>query len=123
MMVGLTIETNGKRAVYIPGCAAVGAGVLGRIRGADLLLFDGTTYTEGEMIALGLSQKTATRMGHLAISGPEGSLAALAETAVRKKIYVHINNTNPILIEGSPERREIEAAGWSVACDGMELVL
>ena len=123
MTVGLTIETNGKRAVYIPGCAAASDAVLRQIAGADLLLFDGTTYTEGEMITLGVSQKTATRMGHLAIGGPEGSLAALAETAVARKIYVHINNTNPILIEGSPERREIEAAGWSVAYDGMEIVL
>ena len=123
MTVGLTIETNGKRAVYIPGCAAASESVLRRIEGADLLLFDGTTYTEGEMIALGVSQKTATRMGHLAVSGPEGSLAALAGTAVARKIYVHINNTNPILIEGSPERRAVEAAGWSVAYDGMEIVL
>jgi pyrroloquinoline quinone biosynthesis protein B len=102
--------------------------VLDRASGADLLLFDGTTFTDDEMVALGLSSKTAWRMGHMAIGGAQGSLAAFAKSAAikspaRRRIYTHINNTNAILIEGSPERRAVEAAGWEVAYDGMEISL
>jgi pyrroloquinoline quinone biosynthesis protein B len=111
------------RVVYIPGCAKVTADVLARVEGADLLLFDGTTYTDDEMPRLGLSEKTAWRMGHLAISGPGGSLAAFAEAKIGKKIYIHINNSNPVLISGSPERMAVEAAGWHIAHDGMEIEL
>jgi pyrroloquinoline quinone biosynthesis protein B len=62
-------------------------------------------------------------MGHVAMSGDKGSVKQLAELNIRRKIYVHINNTNPILIEDSPERASVEAAGWDVAYDGMEIVL
>jgi len=128
MTVGLDIAANGRRAVYVPGCAAVTAGLLDRIAGADLLLFDGTTYTDGEMVDLGLapegfSPKTAARMGHVAMSGPSGSLAALNGARVGSRVYLHINNTNPVLVEGSPERGAVEAAGWRVAHDGMEIGL
>ena len=75
------------------------------------------------MIAQGLSQKTGQRMGHIAISGPEGSLAAFAKLGVKRRIYVHLNNSNPILREDSPERRAVEAAGWEVATDGTEVRL
>jgi pyrroloquinoline quinone biosynthesis protein B len=97
--------------------------VLERTSDADLLVFDGTTFTDDEMVALGLSQKTAWRMGHMAIGGAQGSLAAFAGSSARRRIYTHINNTNPILVEGSPERRAVEAAGWEVAHDGMEISL
>jgi pyrroloquinoline quinone biosynthesis protein B len=97
--------------------------ILRRVAGADLLLFDGTTFTDDEMVRLGLSQKTAWRMGHMAISGEDGSLRAFARVRVGRKVYTHINNTNPILIEGSPERLAVEAAGWEVAFDGMEIAL
>ena len=123
MTVGLEIATDRRRLVYVPGCAAVNAALLARIAGADLLLFDGTTYTDDEMPKLGLSAKTAARMGHLAMSGADGSMAALSDAAVLRRIYIHINNTNPVLVEGSPERREVEKAGWEVACDGMEVAL
>ncbi len=75
------------------------------------------------MVRLGLSHKTAARMGHIAISGPTGSLPALADAKVGRKIFTHINNTNPILVAGSPERAAVERAGWDVAYDGMEIVL
>jgi pyrroloquinoline quinone biosynthesis protein B len=123
MTVGLDIRANGRRAVHVPGCAAVTPALLDRVRGADLLLFDGTTYTDDEMPRLGLSPKTAARMGHVAMSGPGGSLETLAGAEVGARVYVHVNNTNPALVEGSAERRAVEAAGWRVAHDGMEFAL
>ena len=112
-----------RRLVYIPGCAKVDAHIRRRVEGADLLAFDGTTFTDDEMPTLGLSQKTAWRMGHMAIGGEGGSLAAFDGARIGHKIYTHINNSNPILIAGSPERRAVEAAGWQVAHDGMEVSL
>ncbi len=121
LTVGLDIRAGGRRIVHVPGCAAVTPALLDRIAGADLLLFDGTTFTDDEMPRLGLSPKTAARMGHVAMSGPDGSLARLADADVGAKVYVHINNTNPVLVEGSPERLAVEAAGWRVAHDGLEI--
>ncbi len=123
MTVGLDISAGGRRLVHVPGCAFVTPALLERMRGADLLLFDGTTYTDDEMPRLGLSPKTAARMGHVAMDGPAGSLEALAAAEVGARVYVHVNNTNPALVEGSPERRAVEAAGWRVAHDGMEFRL
>jgi pyrroloquinoline quinone biosynthesis protein B len=123
MTIGLEITAGGKRMLYIPGCAALPGALLDRLAGADLLFFDGTTFTDDEMPRLGLSPKTAARMGHLAMSGPGGSLAGLAGTRIGRKIYIHINNTNPVLIEGSPERLAVEAAGWDIGTDGMEIAL
>lgn len=121
--VGLEIIENGKRFYYIPGCAEVTPKIQERIRGADLLFFDGTTFTDDEMVKLGLSQKTAWRMGHTAMSGEKGSLARLADLGISRRVYVHINNTNPVLIEDSPERQSVEKAGWDVSHDGMEVTL
>ena len=121
--LGLEIESDSARMVYIPGCAKMSDDILQRTAGADLLLFDGTTFTDDEMVNLGLSQKTAWRMGHMAISGTGGSLSAFAASTPRRRIYTHINNTNPILVEDSPERQAVEAAGWEVAFDGMEISL
>jgi len=112
-----------RRLVYIPGCAKVSTDILERAQGADLLIFDGTTFTDDEMVRLGLSQKTAWRMGHVAIGGRDGSLAAFAQARIGRKIYTHINNSNPILVAGSPERAAAEAAGWEGAHDGMEIAL
>ena len=108
---------------YIPGCAAVDARLAARLRGAQLVLFDGTLYTDDEMIAQGLSAKTGKRMGHISMSGPEGSMAAFAALDVERRVYVHMNNSNPALREGGPERRAVERAGWEVAFDGMEIRL
>jgi pyrroloquinoline quinone biosynthesis protein B len=94
-----------------------------RLAGARLVLFDGTLYDDREMIAQGLSAKTGGRMGHMSMSGPGGSIAAFRELGVERRIFVHINNSNPALREGSPERAEVERAGWEIAFDGMELRL
>jgi pyrroloquinoline quinone biosynthesis protein B len=121
--LGIEVEAGGARLVYIPGCAKISEEIRRRAARADLLLFDGTTFTDDEMVQLGLSRKTAWRMGHMAISGEKGSMAAFADTHVSRKVYTHINNTNPILIEGSMERQAVERAGWEVAYDGMEIAL
>ncbi|HAM47374.1 MAG TPA: pyrroloquinoline quinone biosynthesis protein PqqB [Alphaproteobacteria bacterium] len=123
--VGLEVcETaSGRRFYYIPGCARVDDALRARLAGAALLLFDGTLFTDEEMIVAGEGIKTGTRMGHIAMSGPEGSLAALADIAVEQKLYIHINNTNPVLMRDSDARRQIVDAGWGIAMDGMEISL
>ncbi|WP_040485264.1 pyrroloquinoline quinone biosynthesis protein PqqB [Lutibaculum baratangense] len=120
--VGLEVRAGDKRLVYLPGCALVDEDVLERAEGADALLFDGTVFTDDEMMSAGVGRKTGRRMGHVPISGDGGSLEAFAGSGIGRRIYIHINNTNPILIEGSPERLTVEAAGWVVAEDGMEIV-
>lgn len=121
--IGLAISGAGRTAHYVPGCARVTDDLKRRIRGGDALLFDGTVYEDDEMIVAGVGTKTGGRMGHLAMSGPEGSIAGLADLAVGARVFIHINNTNPALIEGSPERRAVEAGGWQVAHDGFALAL
>ncbi len=123
MTIGLDISSGGRRLVYVPGCATITDRLLRRVEGADILMFDGTTFTDDEMVRLGLSPKTAGRMGHVAIDGTAGSLQGLAGVAVGRRIYIHINNTNPILVDGSPERQIVENAGWEVAFDGMEIAV
>ena len=121
--IGLRVAdaATGAAFFYIPGCAAVDAALAERLQGASLVLFDGTLYSDGEMIAQGLSSKTGRRMGHIGMSGPEGSLAAFAGLGVKRRIFVHLNNSNPVLREDSPERAQVENAGWEVAFDGMEI--
>ena len=121
--IGIEISAHGKRLVYIPGCAEISEKVRQIASGADLLLYDGTTFTDDEMPQLGLSQKTARRMGHTPITGSGGSLNAFDGLAIRQRAYIHINNTNPILIEGSDEHETIVAAGWTVTHDGMMFLL
>ncbi|MBV8849925.1 MAG: pyrroloquinoline quinone biosynthesis protein PqqB [Methylobacteriaceae bacterium] len=121
--VGVEIDCDARRAIVIPGCADVTDDVLRRVEGADVLFFDGTTFTDDEMLRMGLSQKTAWRMGHCAIDGERGSLARFADSKIRRRVYTHINNSNPILLEDSPERAKVEAAGWIVAHDGLEIAL
>jgi pyrroloquinoline quinone biosynthesis protein B len=119
---GVEIRSNGKRLVFVPGAAEVTPALKSRLANADVVLFDGTLFTDDEMIRTGTGAKTGRRMGHMPIDGDGGSLAALRDVA-RRRIYIHLNNTNPVLIEGSPERRKVEAAGWEIAADGMEIVL
>jgi pyrroloquinoline quinone biosynthesis protein B len=123
--VGLKVSDpqTGAAFHYIPGCAAVDTGLAARLAGAPLVLFDGTLYTDDEMIAQGLSDKTGRRMGHICVSGAQGSMAAFAALGVKRRIYVHINNSNPVLRDDSPERQDVERAGWEIGCDGMELHL
>jgi pyrroloquinoline quinone biosynthesis protein B len=120
--VGILLAADNTRLAFVPGAAAMTAALKSRLAQADLVMFDGTLFRDDEMIATGTGQKTGRRMGHMPIDGEGGSLAALADLPGRR-VYVHINNTNPILIEGSPERRRVEAAGWEVAADGLEIVL
>jgi pyrroloquinoline quinone biosynthesis protein B len=121
--VGVELSDGAKSFFYVPGCAEINEGVIKRLAGAALVFFDGTTFTNDEMVNLGLSKKTAWRMGHVAMSGKNGSLERLASCAIGRKIYVHINNTNPVLIEDSLQRAAVERAGWEVAHDGMEICL
>ena len=88
------------------------------VEGADLLLIDGTFWTADEMIRLGLSEQTALEIGHMPVGGPEGSLQWLAQLPIRRRVYVHINNTNPMLNESSPEHREVADCGIAVGADG-----
>ena len=122
--IGLQItDTAGVAFFYIPGCAAVDTTLASRIRGARLVLFDGTLYADDEMIAQALSSKTGKRMGHISMSGPEGAIAALRNLDIDRRVFVHINNSNPVLREDSLERAEVERAGWEIAHDGMEIQL
>ena len=123
--IGLKVSApaSGAAFFYIPGCAAVDGGLAGRLRGAPLVFFDGTLYEDGEMVAQGLSGKTGRRMGHISMSGPDGALAAFRSLGVGRRVFVHLNNSNPVLREDSAERRAVEAAGWEVAYDGMEIRL
>ena len=120
---GIRIRGAGRSLVYIPGCAALSDSVRDAAESADVVFFDGTLFTDGEMIRSGVGEKTGRRMGHMPITGPGGSLSWLAKLPAAQKIYIHLNNTNPALIEGSPERLVIEAAGIAVAYDGMEVRL
>ncbi|WP_128514458.1 pyrroloquinoline quinone biosynthesis protein PqqB [Tabrizicola thermarum] len=119
--VGLEITGDGRRVLYIPGCAALPDWLLDRVEGADVLLFDGTVFADDEMIREGVGTKTGARMGHVAIGAPDGTLQRFAGRRIGRKVLIHINNTNPILRPDSPERAAVEAAGWEVAQDGMEV--
>jgi len=119
---GLELRAGGARLVFIPGAAAVTATMWDRMACADAVLFDGTLFRDDEMIATSTGSKTGRRMGHMSIDGPDGSLAALAKLTARR-IYIHVNNTNPILVEGSSERVRVTSLGWEVAEDGQEIVL
>jgi pyrroloquinoline quinone biosynthesis protein B len=88
-----------------------------------LLFLDGTLYIDDEMIVQELSDKTGRRMGHISMSGPEGAIAAVANIGIQRRVFIHINNSNPVLDEKSDERTAVEAAGWEVAFDGMEIHL
>lgn len=120
--VGVELVRGTRRLVYVPGAASVPAPLHARLARADVVLFDGTLFVDDEMIATGTGDKTGRRMGHMPIDGEGGTLAALADLPGRR-ILTYINNTNPILVEGSAERRKVEEAGFEVAEDGMEIVL
>lgn len=121
--VGLKVTEagTGNHFFYIPGCAGLDDELRARLKGAPLLFFDGTLYTNDEMIAQGLMNKTGERIGHMNMSGENGTLAVFAPLGVARKIFIHVNNSNPALRENSPERAAVEAAGWEVAHDGMAI--
>ncbi len=120
--VGVELRAGGRRALYIPGCAVVTEAIRGRATDADALLFDGTLWDDEEMIRMGLGQKTGRRMGHVSISGPEGAIASFANLPIGQRVFVHINNSNPVW-RPSPERAEAEASGWQIARDGLRIEL
>ncbi|WP_371345597.1 pyrroloquinoline quinone biosynthesis protein PqqB [Ancylobacter sp. IITR112] len=121
--IGVELAAGGRRVLYIPGCAAMTETLRERLDGADAVLFDGTLWRDDEMVRAGVGSKTGARMGHMSMSGPLGSIEALREVKVGRKIYVHINNTNPVLVDGSEERVTANKAGWEIAHDGMEIAL
>lgn len=120
--VGIELQRDGARLVFVPGAAAVTDPMRERFARADAVLFDGTLFSDDEMLRTGTGTKTGLRMGHMPIDGEGGTLQALQGLKTRR-IFIHINNTNSVLIDGSPERTKVEAAGWQVAEDGMEIVL
>lgn len=124
--IGVTIEdvASGRRVFYAPGLAEIEPPVWAAMQAADVVMVDGTFWTDDEMIALGLSKKRARDIGHLAQAGAGGMLAWLGELpASTRKVLIHINNTNPILDEDSPQRAELTRRGVEVAYDGMEILL
>jgi pyrroloquinoline quinone biosynthesis protein B len=112
---------TGRYFFYIPGCARLDDTLRARLKDAALLFFDGTLYANDEMIAQGLLNKTGERIGHMNMSGNAGSVAELAPLGIGRKIFIHINNSNPVLRDGSAERAAVEGAGWEIAYDGMEV--
>ena len=120
--IGLRLQaTAGGNAVYfIAACAEVTPGLADRLRSARLVLFDGTLWQDDEMIRAGLGQKTGQRMGHLSMSGQDGTMAALDGLDIGQRIFVHINNTNPALLPDTPERHALTAAGWHIPLPGEE---
>ena len=120
--IGLHVRSDTASLFFIPGCAAMTDALRERLSGAELVLFDGTLWDDHEMIEAGLSEKSGLRMGHMSISGPDGAIAAFADVDVGRKVFIHLNNTNPALLEDSSERRTLKSQGWDVAFDGMELL-
>jgi pyrroloquinoline quinone biosynthesis protein B len=121
--IGLALSAGGAELLFIPGCAALTPALRARIGRADTVLFDGTLFRDDEMIRAGAGPKTGARMGHMSLDGPDGTLAAFRDIPVRRRILIHLNNTNPVLLSDSPERAAVLAAGWEVAEDGMEITL
>jgi len=117
----LTDERSGRTLVYLPCVQELTAAVRAELGDCACLLVDGTCWRDDELIRLGLAGRTAREMGHLPISGPGGSLGQLSPLPIERKIYIHINNTNPILLEDTLERRAVEEHGLEVAADGLEL--
>lgn len=108
---------------FIPGCAAMTPELSARLSGAACVLFDATLWRDDEMILAGAGGRTGARMGHISLSGPGGTLEAFRDLGVARRILIHLNNTNPVLLDDSPERAEVTRLGWEVAHDGMEIVL
>src|SRR5882724_6919281 len=119
----LTDPSTGGRLLFLPDVPAIDTNLQRLLRDCDLLLFDGTFWADDEMKQRGAGNLAASSMGHLPISGANGSLEILRSLSARHKIYVHINNTNPILLEDSPEQAAVRAAGCEIGHDGMEIIV
>lgn len=114
---------DGSHFFYLAACADLTSELAERVRGAPLVFFDGTLWRDDEMIAQGLGTKTGKRMGHMSMSGQDGTMARFAPLGVGRKVFLHINNSNPALLPRSPERAELKAAGWEIPTDGTEITL
>ena len=121
--VGVKITSKGQSFYYIPGCADLDRETRTRIAQAGLVFFDGTLWSDDEMITSGTGPKTGRRMGHMPVGGTDGSLAALTGLGIKRVVYTHMNNTNPMLIDGSDEHRAVLAAGAETGHDGLEIAL
>ena len=122
--MGLVVEDErtGGSCAFVPGCGDLDDALLARLGAADLLLFDGTFWTDDELIGLGIGERTARQMDHLPVSGADGSLVRLGRLPTHR-VYTHVNNTNPMLIEDAPERAQVELAGFQIGVDGMRFTL
>jgi pyrroloquinoline quinone biosynthesis protein B len=118
LLGAILTSSSGKRFAYMPAVPALDDSLLRRMEETDLLLFDGTFWSDDELIRVQGSGSTAREMGHIPVSGAEGSLRKLAGLRRPRKVFVHINNTNSMLDESGPEHAEVRAAGWEVAEDG-----
>jgi pyrroloquinoline quinone biosynthesis protein B len=123
--LGLRIadKTTGKHFYFLAACARVTPELKQRLAGASLVFFDGTVWRDDELIAAGLGAKTGQAMGHIAMSGENGAITALSGLGIDRKVFLHINNSNPVLLHDSAERKAAEHAGWQIPADGMELTL
>ena len=119
--VALRICVEERECFFIPGCAEITPQLKERVHGASLLLFDGTLWRDDELIAAGLGEKTGHRMGHVSISNAGGAIESWSDVDIERRVFIHLNNSNPVLLEDSPQRRAVEEAGWEVAWDGWEL--
>jgi pyrroloquinoline quinone biosynthesis protein B len=116
------LQSGNRVCIVAPACADLTDAVIAQLSDADMLFFDGTLFHDNEMIDAGLGWKTGRRMGHVSVSGPDGALARLAPLRARK-IFFHINNSNPMLLDDSDARRTVDAAGFTVAHDGLRVTL
>jgi pyrroloquinoline quinone biosynthesis protein B len=123
--IGLRVKDkrSGKYFYFIAACAGVTDELKTRLAGAPLVFFDGTVWRDDELIAAGLGNKTGQAMGHIAMSGEHGAIAALEGLDIGQKLFLHINNSNPALLRDSSERNIAERAGWRIPADGTEIVL
>ncbi|MGY2921569.1 pyrroloquinoline quinone biosynthesis protein PqqB [Bradyrhizobium sp. USDA 3262] len=123
--LGLRIadRQSGQYFYFLAACARVTDDLKSRLKGAPLVFFDGTVWRDDELIAAGLGNKTGQGMGHIAMSGDQGAIASLAGLDIGRKVFLHINNSNPALLGTSAERKAAEQAGWQIPSDGTEIVL
>jgi pyrroloquinoline quinone biosynthesis protein B len=123
--LGLRIgdRASGNHFYFLAACAQIPPVLKQRLAGASLIFFDGTVWRDDELIAAGLGTKTGQAMGHISMSGQNGAIASLADLGIGRKVFLHINNSNPALLQDSAERKTAERAGWQIPADGTEIAL
>lgn len=122
--LGLEITgPDGRKVFVITACAGLDQSLADRLRGAEVVFFDGTLWRDDELLVTGLGQKTGQRMGHMSMSGPDGVVEAFRDLGVKRRFFIHVNNSNPANLPDSPERSSVEEAGWIVARQGQKVTL